>query len=67
MDELTDEAYKALTNDEVFGVNQLEKIVEELDNFFPPFYPVPTNSLTDIMFRSGQRSVVEYLKQKLET
>jgi len=57
-----------LTTEEVFQGNYpLEKIIEELDDFFPTYLPTPTNNLSEIMFRSGQRSVVEYLKTKLET
>tara|TARA_Y100001963_G_scaffold129930_1_gene185666 strand:- start:9 stop:191 length:183 start_codon:yes stop_codon:yes gene_type:complete len=57
-----------LTTEEVFQGNYpLEKIIEELDDSFPTYLPTPTNNLSEIMFRSGQRSVVEYLKTKLET
>ena len=40
--------------------------MEDLDETFPPFYPSPTHSMNDIMFRSGQRFVIDYLKEKLE-
>tara|TARA_R100000664_G_C2745405_1_gene133245 strand:- start:38 stop:220 length:183 start_codon:yes stop_codon:yes gene_type:complete len=57
-----------LTTRDVFqGNTQLEKLVEELEGTFPSFLPTPSYTLTDIMFRSGQRSVVEYLKTKIET
>ena len=48
------------------GEQVLEKIIEELDSLFPPFLPTPISTMSEIMFRSGQRSVVEYLLQKLE-
>jgi len=49
------------------GEQVLEKIVDELDSLFPSFLPTPISTISEIMFRSGQRSVVEYLLQKLET
>lgn len=56
-----------LTAEQVFdGDFFLTKLVEELDDFFPAFNPTPLNTHAEIMFRAGQRSVVEYLKSKLE-
>ena len=44
---------------------RLEKLVEDLENKFP-FQPVhPKEELPSIMYRSGQQSVVEYVKQIL--
>jgi hypothetical protein len=52
-----------LNTEDVFGGQDfLEKILEELDSAFPQPLPVPNESLSKIMFESGQRSVVEYLK-----
>jgi hypothetical protein len=48
------------------GEQVLEKLIEELDSLFPSFLPTPISTISEIMFRSGQRSVVEYLSQKLE-
>ncbi len=56
-----------LNESDVFqGKYPLEKIVDELEEMFPTFLPAPNHNLSDIMFRSGQRSVVEYLITKLE-
>jgi len=56
-----------LSAKEVFeGEQVLEKLIEELDSLFPSFLPTPLSTISEIMFRSGQRSVVEYLSQKLE-
>ena len=57
-----------LKYEDIFENNhyQIKKLMEDLDETFPPFYPLPTNSMNDIMFRSGQRSVIDYLKDKLE-
>ena len=52
--------------DVVSGDASINKMIAELDELFPPFNASPTNSIQDIMYRSGQRSVVEFIKQKLE-
>ena len=45
---------------------RLEKLIEELDNQFP-WNPVhPKEPIESIMYRAGQASVVEYVKQLLE-
>ena len=45
---------------------RLEKLVEELEEKFP-FQPVhPKEELNVIMYRSGQQSVVQYIKQILD-
>lgn len=52
---------------EVFGgQDYLCKLLEELDTAFPLSLPQPSQSLPDIMFEAGQRSVVEYLYSKKE-
>ena len=44
---------------------RLDKLVEDLENKFP-FQPVhPKEKIESIMYRSGQQSVVEYVKQIL--
>ena len=45
---------------------KLEKLVEDLESKFP-FQPVhPKEELNVIMYRSGQQSVVQYVKQILD-
>ena len=45
---------------------KLEKLVEDLEEKFP-FPPVhPKEELPSIMYRSGQQSVVQYVKQILD-
>jgi hypothetical protein len=41
----------------------VEKLLVELEANFPPSRPSPTDKIEDIMYRSGQRSVVEYINQ----
>lgn len=56
-----------LSPQDVFGgVEPLAKLCEELDFVFPHYLPQPSDSISTIMFRAGQRDVVEYLLQKLE-
>ena len=56
-----------LTPQDVFtGDQPISKLVEELDELFPPVNPLPNHSLEVIMFRAGHRAVVDYIKQKLE-
>ena len=40
--------------------------LNEMDELFPPLSIGPTDPINTIMFRAGQRSVVEWLKQKLD-
>ena len=50
---------------EVFGI-QANAIINELDDYFPPFTPSPNDSIEKIMYQAGQRSVVEWLYQRME-
>ena len=45
---------------------KLEKLIEDLDNKFPPQTIHPKEEINSIMYRAGQASVVEYVKQSLE-
>ena len=44
----------------------LKKLVEELEAMYPRVDPQPTDDWSRVLYRSGQHSVVQYLKQKLE-
>ena len=50
---------------EAFGM-QSRAIIEDLDSTFPPTNPTPEMTMEQIMYYSGQRSVVEWLKEKME-
>ena len=41
-------------------------ILAELEENFPPVTPNPEDSMQRIMYRSGQRSVVEWLVRRME-
>ena len=49
---------------EVFGM-QANAIINELESYFPPTNPSPSDSLESIMYKAGQRSVVEWLYQRM--
>lgn len=55
----------SLNNLETFGLT-MQTLVQELENAFPPTNPTPDETLSKIMFRSGQRSVVEYIQQRIQ-
>lgn len=50
---------------EVFGM-EARAIMTEMESTFPPVTPSPDDTIEKIMYRSGQRSVVEWLKTKLD-
>tara|TARA_X000001382_G_C3143573_1_gene170444 strand:+ start:266 stop:436 length:171 start_codon:yes stop_codon:yes gene_type:complete len=50
---------------EVFGM-EARAVMVEMESTFPQVTPSPDDSIEKIMYRSGQRSVVEWLKQKLD-
>jgi hypothetical protein len=44
---------------------QLQAILQELEDNFPPVNPHPDDPTNLIMYRSGQRSVVEWINHRL--
>ena len=50
---------------EVFGM-EARGVLSEMEDRFPPINPSPEDSIEKIMYRSGQRSVVEWLVNRLE-
>jgi len=49
---------------EAYGMT-VRTILAEMEENFPPTNPGPGDSISAIMYRSGQRSVVEWLNHKL--
>ena len=47
------------------GKSNLQALVDELEEMYPHYNPSPRDSDREIMYRSGQRSVVEYIIEKL--
>jgi hypothetical protein len=46
---------------------ELQSMLSDLNETFPPVNPTPADDLTTIMYRAGQRSVVEYILNQMET
>jgi hypothetical protein len=45
---------------------QHHALINALNDSFPPITPSPEDTIEKIMYRSGQRSVVEWLVNRLE-
>ena len=45
---------------------KLDKLIEDLDNKIPPQTIHPKEDINSIMYKAGQQSVVEYVKQLLD-
>ena len=41
-------------------------VMTEMESTFPPLTPSPDDTIEKIMYRSGQRSVVEWLVNRME-
>ena len=44
----------------------IESLVNEMEEKFPPVNPHPKEELSSIMYKAGQRSVVEWYKSRLD-
>ena len=44
----------------------VEQLLVELEDVFPPVNPTPDTSLNQIMYRADQRSVLEWIQNKLD-
>jgi hypothetical protein len=44
----------------------VEKLLAVIEETFPVFLPQPSDPQNMIMYKSGQRSVVEYIKQIID-
>lgn len=54
-----------LRPEDVFGGDAfLPRLCEELDSMYPPINPSPKDDDRLIMYRAGQRSVVEFILAK---
>ena len=45
---------------------QANAMLQQLDETFPPTNPTPEDSMEKIMYRSGQRSVVEWIANYMD-
>jgi hypothetical protein len=48
-----------------FGLT-VRRLLEELEDVFPPVNPSPDTALNSIMYRAGQRSVLEWIENRLD-
>ena len=53
------------TLEPLLGPN-LQSILLELEEKFPPVNPHPKEELQSIMYKAGQRSVIEWLHNRIE-
>ena len=55
-----------LSSNDVFGTGSpLAPLIEELEAMYPRVDPTPSDDWARVLYRSGQHSVVQYLKTKL--
>ena len=50
----------------IIGKQLNDKVLEELQQQFPPINPTPNHSLSAVMYMAGQRSIVEWIQQRLK-
>ena len=43
-----------------------ESLLLEMEDKFPPVNPHPKEELNTIMYKAGQRSIIEWLRERLE-
>ena len=48
-----------------FGLT-VRRLLEELEDVYPPVNPSPDTPLNQIMYRAGQRSVLEWIENRLD-
>ena len=53
------------TLEPLLGPN-IESLLLEMEEKFPPLNPHPKEELSSIMYKAGQRSVVEWYKNRIE-
>lgn len=53
-------------SDVFHGESAVKKIVDKLQEIYPPLNPGPGDTMEQIMYRAGQRQVVEYLANLIE-
>ena len=53
------------TLEPILGPNP-ESLLIEMEEKFPPINPHPKEELASIMYKSGQRSVVEWYRSRLD-
>jgi len=44
----------------------VEKLLEELEEKFPPVNPHPKEQIESIMYKAGQRSIVNWIQSRID-
>ena len=50
----------------IYGPQFDQYLLKELQEVFPPVTPIPTDTVSQIMYQAGQQSVVEWITKRLE-
>jgi len=58
---------QTLTSLNTLNLLTVERLLAELEDLYPPFNPTPDTPLNQIMYRSGQVSVVEWIRTRITT
>lgn len=58
---------QTLTSLNTLNLLTVERLLAELEDLYPPFNPTPDTPINQIMYRSGQVSVVEWIRTRITT
>ena len=58
---------QTLTSLNTLNLLTVERLLAELEDLYPPINPTPDTPLNQIMYRSGQASVVEWIRTRITT
>ncbi len=50
----------------IYGPQFDQYLLDELREVFPPVTPIPTDTVSQIMYKAGQQSVVEWITKRME-
>ncbi len=50
----------------IYGPQFDQHLLDELQEVFPPVTPIPTDTVSQIMYKAGQQSVVEWITKRME-
>jgi len=50
----------------IYGPQFDNYLLLELQEVFPPTTPIPTDTVSQIMYRAGQQSVIEWLIKRMD-
>jgi len=50
----------------LYGPQFDQHLLDELQEVFPPVTPIPTDTVSQIMYKAGQQSVVEWITKRME-